>query len=74
LALSRENLPAHLRDEYAGFREKVLQDAGRPISASTARLTESELALRIAGQGKSASLTGLAAEACPGDYLTFAQP
>ena len=40
----------------------------------TARLTESELALRIAGQGKLAPLTGLAAEARPGDFLKLAQP
>jgi transglutaminase-like putative cysteine protease len=40
LALSRENLPAHLRGEYAGFREKVLHDAGRPISA---RVTDARL-------------------------------
>jgi hypothetical protein len=39
-----------------------------------ARLTESELALRIAGQSKPSSLTGLAADAWPGNFLKLAQP
>ncbi len=39
LIFRKDNLPAHLRDEYAAFREKVLQDAGRPISA---RVTDAQ--------------------------------
>ena len=36
LTFRKDNLPAQLRDEYAGFRERVLEDAERVISARAA--------------------------------------
>jgi hypothetical protein len=36
LTFRKDNLPAQLRDEYAGFRERVLEDAERVISARVA--------------------------------------